>query len=80
MSPACLDCHEVGDWCDTCSFVELRRVWREKHDDEPPAYLWASARVWGGRHALKQVRRQRYVSWASVRAPKGWRPTVGDSL
>ena len=80
MSPACLDCREIGDACDTCSFVKLRRVWRGMHGYEPPPYLWAAARVFGGRYVLKSIKRQKFVPWATVRPPRGWRPTVGGCL
>lgn len=60
ISRACLDCKEIGEACDTCAFAALRAKWRAKHGTEPPNRLWSAAHRWGGRHVLKQVKRQRY--------------------
>jgi hypothetical protein len=56
----CLDCIEVGELCDTCSFAYVRVKWMKVHGSEPPSWLWQNAHKWGGRHVLRQCRRN---SW-----------------
>jgi len=67
----CLDCAEIGQACDTCAFVIVRVKWRVVHGCEPPYRLWSAASRWGGRHVLRQVKRQ---GWRHdvviVRAPR----------
>jgi hypothetical protein len=54
----CLDCNEVGELCDTCAFAHVRYKWLITHGVEAPYHLWWAARTWGGRHVLRQMRRQ----------------------
>ena len=70
-SAMCLDCVDMAELCDTCAFAALRVRWLFLHGEQPPQHLWEAARRWGGRHVLKQVRRQGYRYSAMVqRAPR----------
>ena len=66
----CLDCLKSGQACDTCAFVFLRAKWSLLHNAEVPQNLWDAASRWGGRHVLRQVKRQGWRHDAKVvRAP-----------